>query len=87
MSSKYIPAPSFINTGMSNNHFDNLWVNVRWSDQPAVRHDGVSSERYGWMLVDGFFERINDYRQKFYVLSQDICVDELMSQWYGQSGH
>ena len=39
------------------------------------------------MLVDGFVDRINNYRQKFYVTSQDICVDELMLRWYGQDGH
>ena len=50
--SKYIPAPSFGKTGMSRNRFDTLWPNVRWSDQPAVRPDGMSSERYRWMLVD-----------------------------------
>ena len=86
-SSKYIPAPAFGKTGMSRNRFDTLWANVRWSDQPAVRPDGMLSERYRWMLVDGFVDRINDYRQNFYVPSQDICVDESMSRWYGQGGH
>ena len=72
---------------MSRNRFDTLWANVRWSDQPAVRPDGMLSERYRWMLVDGFVDRINDYRQNFYVPLQDICVDESMSRWYGQGGH
>ena len=33
------------------------------------------------MLVDGFVDQINDYRQNFYVPSQDICVDESMSRY------
>ena len=79
--SKYIPAPSFGKTGMSRNRFDTLWENVRSRYQPAVRPDGMSSERYRWMFVDGFGDRINDYRQNSYVPSQDICVDDLMSRW------
>ena len=39
------------------------------------------------MLVDGFVDGINNYQQKFYVKTQDICVDELMLRWYGQDGH
>ena len=72
---------------MSHNRFDTLWNNVLWSNQPAVRPDGMFSERYRWMLVDGFVDRINNYRKKFYVTSQDICVDESMSRWYGQGGY
>ena len=40
-SSKYIPAPSFGKTDMSRNCSDTLWENVRWSDQPVVRPDGM----------------------------------------------
>ena len=79
LSSKYIPEPLFRNTSMSRNRFDTLWENVRWSDQPELRPDGMPSERFYWMLVDVLVDRINDYRQKFYVPSQDICVDESMS--------
>ena len=64
---------------MSRNRFDTLWENVRWSDQPELRPDGMPSDRLYWMLVDVLVDRINDYRQKFYVPSQDICVDESMS--------
>ena len=85
--SKYILALLFGNTGMSCNCFDTLWDNVCWSDQPEVSPDGMSSERYLWMLVDGFVDRMNDYRQNFYVPSQDICVDESMYRWYRQGGH
>ena len=39
------------------------------------------------MRVDGFVKRFNDYRQSFYSLSKNICVDESISRWYGQGGH
>ena len=47
----------------------------------------MSSESYRWMCVDGFMMRFNDYRQDYYSLSENICVDESISRWYGQGGH
>ena len=84
---KYIPAQTFGRTGMCCNRFDALWGNVSWSEQPVQRPEGMTSEAYRWMLVDGFVSRINDCRQRFYAPTQDICVDESMSRWYGQGGN
>ena len=58
---------------MSRIRVDTLYVDMCWSDQLAVRPDVILSNRYRWMLVDEFIDRINDYRQSFYVPSQDIC--------------
>jgi Transposase IS4 len=38
------------------------------------------------MLIDGFVERFNEHRARMFVPSEDICVDESISRWYGQGG-
>jgi hypothetical protein len=40
----------------------------------------MSSEKYRWLLVDGFVERFNDYRASTFILSDHICIDESMSR-------
>ena len=40
-----------------------------------------------WMLVDDFIEAFNDYRAESYRPSDRICVDELISRWYGLGVH
>ena len=45
------------------------------------------SESYRWMHVDGFVKQFNDYRQDYYSLDENICVDESISRWYGQGGN
>ena len=83
----YIPAACFGKTGMSRNRFDILWRNICYIQQPKEWPQGMSSESYRWMRVDGFVKRFNDYRQHFYSLSENICVDETISRWYGQGGN
>ena len=41
---KYIPAPSFGQTGMPRKRFDDLWMCIRFSEQPPNRPSGVSLE-------------------------------------------
>jgi hypothetical protein len=84
--SKYKLAPAFGRTGMSRNRYDDLWKNIRWSEQPADRPDGMSHSSYRWMLVDGFVNRFNQFRVSNYIPSDRICVDESISRWYGQGG-
>ena len=43
---KYIPAPSFGLTGMPQKQFDNLWMCIRFSDQPHNRPSEMTSEQY-----------------------------------------
>jgi Transposase IS4 len=76
----------FGRTNMSRVRFDDIWTCLRWSEQPSDRTDGMSSERYRWLLVDGFVERFNEHRAKTFVPSENICVDESISRWYGQGG-
>jgi Transposase IS4 len=84
--SKYETAPCFGRTNMSRVRFDDIWTCLRWSEQPSDRTDGMSSERYRWLLVDGFVDRFNVHRAKTFVPSEHICVDESISRWYGQGG-
>ena len=84
---KYIPAACFGNTGMICNRFDVLWSNICYSQQLKERPQRMFLESYRWMRVDGFVRRFNDYRQDFYSPSENICVDESISRWYGQGGH
>jgi hypothetical protein len=84
--SKYRPAPAFGKTGMGRKRFDDLWGAITFSEQPGTRPDGMSSEQYRWLLVDGFVDKFNEYRKNYFVPSHTICVDESISRWYGQGG-
>ena len=86
-SSKYRPAPQFGLTGMSKHRFEDLFRSLRWSLQPDTPDDGTSSEQYRWKLVDDFVKNFNDHRANYFNPSDQICVDESMSRWYGQGGH
>ncbi len=69
----YVPAPSFGKTGMSRNRSDSLIRHVRWSEQSEELPSEMSSEKYRWLLFDGFVGRFNDYRAR---TSKYICIDE-----------
>jgi hypothetical protein len=85
--SKYQPAPSFGKTGMSRHRFDTIMASVRFSRQPPVRPDHMSTEAYRWLLVDGFVDNFNSYRESNFSPSDVICADESISRWYGQGGY
>lgn len=84
--SKYVPAANFGRTGMTRQRFDAIWRYIRFSDQPSVRPQGMSSEHYRWRLVDDFVTNINDHRAATIFPSDRICVDESISRWYGLGG-
>ena len=84
---KYIPAPSFGQTGMPRKQFDDLWMCIRFSEQPCNHPSEMTSEQYRWRLVDDFVKNFNEHRAQNFFPSDEICVDESMSQWYGQGGH
>ena len=85
--SKYVPAPSFGATCMSQMWFDDLWRYIRWSKQHVKRPPEMSSEQFCWRLVDDFVEAFNDHRASAFQPSEMICVDESISRWYGKGGH
>ena len=58
---KYIPAPSFGLTGMPQKWFDDLWMCIRFSDQPRNRPSEMTSEQYRWRLVDDFVKNFNEH--------------------------
>jgi hypothetical protein len=74
--SKYLPSYNLGATGMSRNRFDDIWYAVRWSRQPPEQPDGMSSERYCWMLVQDFVANYNDYRQRTFVPSGHLEADK-----------
>ena len=84
---KYIPAPSFGLTGMPWKWFDDLWMCIRFCDQPHNRPSDMTSEQYHWRLVDDFINNFNEHRAQNFPPSFEICVDESMSRWYGQGSH
>ena len=84
---KYIPAPSFGQTGMPRKRFDDLWMCIRFSEQPPNRPSEMTSEQYRWRLVDDFVKNFNEHRAQNFFPSDEICVDKSMSRWYGQGGH
>ena len=58
---KYIPAPSFGLTGMPQKWLDDLWMCIRFSDQPRNCPSEMTSEQYHWRLVDDFIKNFNEY--------------------------
>ena len=54
---KYIPAPSFGLTGMPQKRFDDLWMCIRFSEQPPNHPSDMTSEQYRWRLVDDFIKK------------------------------
>ena len=58
---KYIPAPSFGLTGMPRKRFDDLWMCIRFSEQPPNRPSDMTSEQYRWRLVDDFVKNFNEH--------------------------
>ena len=59
---KYIPAPLFGLTGMPRKRFNNLWMCIRFSDQPRNRPSEMTSEQYHWRLVDDFVKNFNEHQ-------------------------
>lgn len=63
---KYIPAPQVGSTGISRDFFDEIIRYIRYYEQPpnpsrTSRPEGMSSDKYRWMLVDGVVSRFNEY--------------------------
>jgi hypothetical protein len=85
--SKYVPAANFGHTGMTRVRFDNIWKYIRFSDQPDVSPDNISSEQHRWRLVDDFVTNFSDHQAETFIPSQRICVDESISRWYGLCGY
>ena len=71
---------------MSRQRFDDLWMCIRFSNQPKVRPPEMSLERYRWKLVDDFVFEYNNHRKRSFIPSEMLCVDESISRWYGQGG-
>ena len=59
---RYIPAPSFGLTGMPQKWFNDLWMCIRFSDQPCNRPSEMTSEQYHWRLVDDFVKNFNEHQ-------------------------
>eukprot|EP00542_Grammatophora_oceanica_P010949 CAMPEP_0194045412 /NCGR_PEP_ID=MMETSP0009_2-20130614/16765_1 /TAXON_ID=210454 /ORGANISM="Grammatophora oceanica, Strain CCMP 410" /LENGTH=100 /DNA_ID=CAMNT_0038690263 /DNA_START=168 /DNA_END=467 /DNA_ORIENTATION=+ len=72
---------------MARHRFDDIWSAIRFSDQPTVRPEDMTSEQYRWRLVDDFVDNFNLHRRTHVIPGPCICADESMSRWYGQGGH
>jgi Transposase IS4 len=73
-------------TGMSRGRFDDVWSCLTFSRQGARMEDQCSAE-HRWQLVADFDQSINAHRAANFTPSDQTCVDEKMSRWYGQGGH
>ena len=84
--SKYLPSYDLRGAGMSRNRFNDIWYAVRWSHQPPEQPDGMSLERYCWMLINDFVANINKYRQRIFVPGGHLEANETVIRWYGKGG-
>ena len=58
---KYIPTLLFGLTEMPRKRFDDLWMCIRFSEQPPNRPSDMTSEQYCWRLVDDFVKNFNEH--------------------------
>ena len=72
---------------MPRKQFDDLWMCIRFSDRPCNRPSEITSEQYCWRLVDDFVKNFNEHQVQNFPTLDEICVNESMSQWYGQGSH
>ena len=63
---KYIPAPSFGLTGMPWKQFNDLWMCIRFHDQPCNHPSEMTSEQYCWRLVDDFVKNFNEHQAQIF---------------------
>ena len=63
---KYIPAPSFGLSGMPWKQFNDLWMCIRFRDQPCNHPSDMTSEQYCWRLVDDFIKNFNEHRAQIF---------------------
>ena len=86
--SRYIePAAFGMKTGMTRDRYDDIFSNLRFSDQPKEKPADMTEAEYRWLLIDGFIERFNDHRAARLHPSDTITVDESISRWYGLGGN
>ena len=72
---KYIPAVKLGKmTGMLRNRFDEIWSELRWSDQPDVRPPEMSHAEYRWLLVDDMVEIFNSHREDSFIPSEQPYI-------------
>jgi Transposase IS4 len=75
-----VGAPKFgEKTGFSHHCLDDLWRHLRY--QPREKPEGLSWEKYRWRLVDDHVARFNDHRERYFLPSERICVEESMTCW------
>ena len=75
---KYIPAPSFGLTGMPWKRFDDLWMCIRFNDQPHNCPSEMTSEQYCWRLVDDFVKNFNEHQAQIFFQQMRFAS---MSPW------
>ena len=85
-SSKYIPGPSFVKTGMVCNRSDNLWQHIGFSDRKDTHSGEMSSEKFQWTSINHFVTNFNKHCVKIFIPGANVCVDETISKWYGLEG-
>ena len=72
---KYIPAVKLGKmTGMSRNGFDEIWSELRWSDQPDFRPPEMSHSEYRWLLVDDMVDIFNSNREDSFIPSESFLT-------------
>ena len=69
---------------MPRSRFENLSSSIRFSKQTDSTE--VYTEQNQWQLCEGFVEAINEHRREHVEASQQLCVDESISRWYGIGG-
>ena len=63
--------------------FDDIWMSIRFIDQPDERSQDTLHKKYGWQLADDFVTAFNNHKDFMIIPSDWICEDESMSRWYG----
>jgi hypothetical protein len=72
---RFVPCPKFgETTGMSRNRFEEIWMNLQFSEQPKEREPTMSTHKFRWKLVDDFVEDFNEHRRQGFRPSELVSI-------------
>lgn len=85
--SKYVAAHDFSKTGITRHRFEDMLGAWEFSDFVKEKPADMPYSDWAWSKLDGYVERLNKHMAKRYSPTEQICIDESFSRWYGLGGH
>jgi hypothetical protein len=74
-------------TGMTRHRYEEMLSVWEFSACLDEKPDGMTYQQWAWSKLDGFVKRFNEHRATKYSPTENICIDESFSMWYGLGGY